>query len=599
MIKIKNTYFAPKDLFLFFVAFLAVGFGAFNFFQKTIIVDAHSGKFNPGRIIDDSVMSNYSTMSVSDIQRFLESKNSCNNRNISLAEKYKGKFDYHIENGKFICMHEEKFNGETAAEIIYNAARKHKINPQVLIVLLEKEQGLITDDWPNSVQYRSATGFGCPDTAPCDKKYYGLKNQIDRAAELFREVLDGGFTNFPLGNNFINYHPESSCGGSSVKIQNLATSALYRYTPYQPNSASLSAHFGRGDGCSSYGNRNFYNYFVKWFGNPVTAKDSDSELASYSSSDEVVSTGIYELESTSMSNKYIDIENNGMYNLANAQLENGDGTSSQKFYAKYHYSGGYYTFMSMNSGKYLNLKKTESGSNVHQYSQTNDCDERWKLKDIGGGKISISSICDNNLKLDVQNLNGKLNVYVNKNSSQTWYFRKEGESHKTSNSNSTSNQVINSANQALANSEGELSGTYYIRSKIDQRMVLDITNAGQYIGAKVQLWLHNGSKAQQFVVQKRSGTDKYTIINKNSNKNFDAENAGRHLGTRVHQWLPNNSCAQDWELDKMSDGSYRIRSGCSKLVLDVNNASMYLGNIIQLWQDNSSNAQRWIFEKIQ
>ncbi len=24
-------------------------------------------------------------------------------------------------------------------------------------------------------QYRSATGYGCPDTAPCDSKYYGLR----------------------------------------------------------------------------------------------------------------------------------------------------------------------------------------------------------------------------------------------------------------------------------------------------------------------------------------------------------------------------------------------------------------------------------------
>src|SRR5699024_261440 len=36
--------------------------------------------------------------------------------------------------------------------------------------------------------------------------------------------------------------------------------------PYQPNRAALNAGYGTGDGCSAYGNRNFYNYFTDWFG---------------------------------------------------------------------------------------------------------------------------------------------------------------------------------------------------------------------------------------------------------------------------------------------------------------------------------------------
>ena len=50
-------------------------------------------------------------------------------------------------------------------------------------------------------------------------------------------------------------------------LENRATVALYVYTPYQPNEAALAAGSGTGDYCSSYGNRNFYNYFTKWFGN--------------------------------------------------------------------------------------------------------------------------------------------------------------------------------------------------------------------------------------------------------------------------------------------------------------------------------------------
>ena len=49
-------------------------------------------------------------------------------------------------------------------------------------------------------------------------------------------------------------------------IQNQATANLYIYTPYQPNAAALNNLFGSGDGCSAYGNRNFWRLFSDWFG---------------------------------------------------------------------------------------------------------------------------------------------------------------------------------------------------------------------------------------------------------------------------------------------------------------------------------------------
>ena len=223
--------------------------------------------FNPGNIMEDAVMSNKNTMSVNQIQAFLNSKNPCNNTNIHMAAWYPN-LQYTIRDGKFVCMGQDTFNGKSAAQIIWQAAQDFSINPQVLIVLLEKEQGLITDTWPNNVQYRTATGYGCPDTAPCDAQYWGLENQIRLAAKLFHEVLNGGWTNYPVGNNYIQYHPDTSCGGSIVNIQNRATSALYRYTPYQPSNAALAAGWGTAPSCGAYGNRNFYHLFYIWFGNP-------------------------------------------------------------------------------------------------------------------------------------------------------------------------------------------------------------------------------------------------------------------------------------------------------------------------------------------
>ena len=171
-----------------------------------------------------------------------------------------------------MCLSEELFgdgevigSGETAAHIIWQTAQDYEINPQVLLVLLQKETGLITDPIPNNYDYRKATGYGCPDTAPCSSQYYGFKNQVRKAAALFRAVLDGGWTNYPLGENYVQYNPNAACGGSVINIRSLATSALYRYTPYQPNEGALAAGYGTAY-CGAYGNRNFYLYFEDWFG---------------------------------------------------------------------------------------------------------------------------------------------------------------------------------------------------------------------------------------------------------------------------------------------------------------------------------------------
>ena len=271
--------------FVIFTAFIFAMVATLSFLmtsnmKKTVATD-FSG-FEAGNIISDAVMRNYISMTESEIQTFLDKHVSCGraasggqyvNAGTAYGVKYNYKatyggttYFYHVENGRYVCMNSEKFNGETAAHIIYSLAHQYHINPQVLLVLLEKEQGLVSDSWPNSnFQYRSATGFGCPDTAPCDSEYYGLRNQVESAAWLFDQVLSGGWTNYDVGNNWIRFSPNAACGGSWVNIENKATAALYRYTPYQPNAAAIKNYPG-GATCGAYGNRNFYAFFTDWFG---------------------------------------------------------------------------------------------------------------------------------------------------------------------------------------------------------------------------------------------------------------------------------------------------------------------------------------------
>jgi hypothetical protein len=270
-----------------------------GFALTTTGASALSGsQFKAGRIIDDSVFFNGNAMSASQIQAFLNSKVPVCDTNG--AQPYGGttRKAYAASRGvstPFICLKDYRMNtpskvGEsglcsaitaktnrTAAQIIDDVARACGVSQKVLIVLLQKEQSLITDDWPWPTQYNTATGYACPDSGPnnsanCNSQYYGFFNQVYFAARVYKwYALDPVNNNNyqPKANNSILYNPNTSCGRSTVYIENQATAGLYTYTPYQPNAAALNNLYGTGNSCSAYGNRNFWRMFNDWFG-PTT-----------------------------------------------------------------------------------------------------------------------------------------------------------------------------------------------------------------------------------------------------------------------------------------------------------------------------------------
>ena len=258
------------------------------------------GDFNPGRIIDDVIFTNSSSMSVNDIQNFLNSKvPNCDVHGTknsthwnSGANRYYTRAEWGALKGQpapYTCLRDYRENtttfannaadpnisvpgGKSAAQIIWDAAQAHRINPQVLLATLQKEQSLITDDWPWTNQYDYALGWGCPDTAACNQNYKGFYKQVDKSAWQFRYYLENpGDYNYWVGNYYVQYNPNANCGGRVINIQNAATAALYIYTPYQPNTAALNNVYGQGDSCSAYGNRNFWVFFTDWFGSTYAA----------------------------------------------------------------------------------------------------------------------------------------------------------------------------------------------------------------------------------------------------------------------------------------------------------------------------------------
>ncbi|CAN5127015.1 hypothetical protein BH09ACT6_BH09ACT6_24470 [soil metagenome] len=227
--------------------------------------------FDPGNIVSDAVFFDSSALSEGQTQNFLNVHGS----NCAGTTAHPCLKDFAQSTaGRASSAYCSAYNGqasESAAQIIVRVGVACGINPQVLLVMLQKEQGLVDAYSTTDYMYRSAMGYGCPDTAACDSTYYGFFNQVYSAASQFQRYSknSSSWSYQPGRNNNILYNPNPACGSSPVFIQNQATANLYIYTPYQPNAAALSNLYGSGDGCSAYGNRNFWVYFNSWFGDPT------------------------------------------------------------------------------------------------------------------------------------------------------------------------------------------------------------------------------------------------------------------------------------------------------------------------------------------
>jgi hypothetical protein len=229
--------------------------------------------FDPGFIISDAVMFDGGAMSVDAIQSFLNSKvASC-----SASASQPCLKDYRTDTHDIAAVANRctgnirGASNQSAAQVIFAVAQACQINPRVLLVTLQKEQGLVTSTSPTATKYKIAMGYGCPDTAPCDSEYFGFFNQVYQAAYAYNKYTKSpsSYPRFQPGTRKIDYNPKTTCGSKTVTILNKATTALYTYTPYVPNAAALANPYGVGDSCSAYGNRNFWLYFNDWFGSSV------------------------------------------------------------------------------------------------------------------------------------------------------------------------------------------------------------------------------------------------------------------------------------------------------------------------------------------
>ncbi len=558
--------------------FVAVGSLAFLLGRlRSDDVDAASlANFDPGFIISDYTMSNYSSMSVAEIQAFLTMKNPCSNRDYSYYQALSASnpnVKWHWKDGHFVCLSEELFGdgmvigeGKTAAQIIYETAQEYKINPQVLIVLIQKESSLITDPIPNNYDYRTMTGFGCPDTAPCDSKYFGFKNQIRKAAWLFREVLDGGWTNYPLGENYVQYNPNAGCGGSIVNIRNLATSALYRYTPYQPNAGAISAGYGTAY-CGAYGNRNFYLYFEDWFGG---IKNTYSEKLG-----RTIPDGTYQITSTEFSNLALDVYG-GVYSgmdpekvIAFEAKGEKMERSNQTFEIVYNSGSGYYNIYNKVAGLYLSM----DGSRLTISGRENSCKQNWNLKRGAVGIYEMISACDGRKV----RMSSEKAVDLSSGSSNWKFFEISG----------------------LTNAVED--GVYQISLSASPKYVLDVKGGvrANSTSGEMDIWkkkkYSDDWSNQIFDVAYDKNTGYYSIKNHLSGLILDVYNGETTNGTNVIGWTRNAGCNQRWMIKK-ADAGFTILSACSGKALDIKTKVAAMGQSVIIYEADGSSSQKWNFD---
>ncbi len=230
---------------------------------------AVASQFDPGNIISDAAFYNGSAMNAAAVQSFLNSvAPSCTQQ--SGGPVCLKNFSQKVSTINAVSGRCSAIAGGTksAATIIAQVGAACGISQKALLVLLEKEQGIVSTSRPTNWMYQHATGFACPDTAPCDPAYRGFAQQVYAAGLQFKryQATPTSWAYQAGRNNSILLNPNAACGRKTVYIKNQATAGLYIYTPYTPNSAAMSNLYGSGDSCSAYGNRNFWRMYTDWFG---------------------------------------------------------------------------------------------------------------------------------------------------------------------------------------------------------------------------------------------------------------------------------------------------------------------------------------------
>lgn len=198
-------------------------------FLAVLLLPLPALAFNPNYILSDADLTDSDSMDRDQIQAFLE----------------RGALgDYETEDWEG--------RTRTAADIIWRAAQQNGINPRFLLVLLQKEQSLITTENPTQKQYDWATGYGVCDVCSMSDtgiaRWQGFGKQVNSASLQFIEGYLADIETYGVTAGKYGTNVPVTIDGTVVTPLNAATAAMYAYTPHL------------------HGNKLFVTLWDKWFG---------------------------------------------------------------------------------------------------------------------------------------------------------------------------------------------------------------------------------------------------------------------------------------------------------------------------------------------
>ncbi|MDO5534401.1 MAG: S-layer homology domain-containing protein [Propionibacteriaceae bacterium] len=226
--------------------------------------------FDPGLLVTDEAFYDADAMTREEVKAFIDEKGAGCSSNTATPCLKDYRADTPAEAADAFCTTAIRAaKGNDAAGIIHSVATACGINPQMLLVVIQKESSLVAHRGIglSPQMYARATGASCRDYEECDSAFATFFGQVYWAAHRFQEYRanPNGYPYRVRAHNEIPYNPEASCGTADVAIRSQATAGLYIYTPYVPNAPALAKPYGEGDLCSTYGNRNFFVTLKSWF----------------------------------------------------------------------------------------------------------------------------------------------------------------------------------------------------------------------------------------------------------------------------------------------------------------------------------------------
>lgn len=138
-----------------------------------------------------------------------------------------------------------------------------------------------------------------------------------------------------------------------------------------------------------------------------------------------------------------------------------------------------------------------------------------------------------------------------------------------------------------------------IRLAANANLVVDNSNSSSK-GANVHLWSDGGTGAkQQIWTFDRQGDGSYKIKSSLSGLVLDIEGGKTSNGANVWQWTSNSAPEECWYVERLGNGAYALRNKKSGLYMNLASASgIGNGTNITLWQKGSQRDQTFLIDPI-